>query len=464
MSGIVRYDAALFGSWGRGRWRPGPPSRIGGVSTDTRTLAEHDAFLALSGPSFDGHDFVRTAFERGASCAVVRRNWAIPSSVADKPLLRVTDPLAALQQIAGQYRASMRAEVIAVTGSVGKTTVKEMIADVLGRARRTHRSYLNRNNHIGVPLSLLGMDACTEAGVFEVGTSGPGEVVPLAALLRPDLGIVTNVGPVHLAAFGSLDAVAREKAGLLAAVAAGGVSVLDCEQSHFGLLREKAAGRILTVSMGAPADFIGQIVCAAEGTVRVVAREEEAVFPLRVGLPGEHNIRNALFAVAVGRVYGVGWDQIGAALAERLRLPMRWEKVTVAGFKIVNDAYNANPISMRAAVRAFGEGAGRDRKWLVLGTMLELGAQARAEHVALGREVAGGGWTGLLGVGEGGKWIVEGALAAGFKPGAVFECADAGEAAGSLRARARAGDAVLLKASRGVRLEQMLDVLAGRIN
>jgi len=456
------FTAQAAADWAGGRWEPRGPSLIAGVCHDSRTVRPNDLFVALTGPTFDGHDFLDDVFGRGACGAVVAEGRALPAA-AGRPLLRVDDPAAALRRLAAGYRQAVNPAVVAVTGSAGKSTVKEMTTRILATRMPAAGTRGNWNNDIGLPLSLLAMAPDTRVGVFEVGMNHPGETRRLCALLKPTWGVVTNVGPVHIEFFESVEAIAREKAEVLRSLPPDGMAVLSRECACFEVFQEAAPGRVVTVSVGgAPADY----VCRGHGPGwRELAVQERASgkeIGLRLRAPGEHNAANALLAAAVAREFGVPWDDIVRALESYAGLPMRWETRDVRGITLINDAYNANPLSMRAALRAFADLPCAGRKWLALGDMLELGALSAAEHRALGALVARGGWAGLIAVGPLGRLIAEGAAGGGMPPATIARCADNPRAAAAVAERARPGDAVLLKASRGLRLEEALGILASQ--
>jgi UDP-N-acetylmuramoyl-tripeptide--D-alanyl-D-alanine ligase len=428
---------------------PGP---ITGVSNDTRTLRPGDLFFALRGEGADGHDFVAAALAAGASAAVVAAGRLNPLPAG--ACLEVDDPAAALRRMAAGYRRALDPLMVGVTGSVGKTTVKEMIAEVLASEAPVARTRGNWNNDLGLPLSLLAMPAATRIGVFEIGMNHPGELAPLCRLLQPDWGVVTRIGPVHLEFFESVEAIAREKAVLLQSLPADGLAILNTGDPYFPILRDAAAARVATVAVGRAADYAA-VIPDPGGRLEMEERGGRR-YAVRVPLPGRHNAENALLALAAGRERGLSPEAIQAALARVRPPPMRWEASDFGGIRLVNDAYNANPMSMRAALLAFAAEPVPGRRWLVLAGMRELGHAEAAEHETLGREVASGAWAGLVTVGARGRLIAEAARAAGMDPGRVAACPDHAAAAAELSRRVRPGDAVLFKASRGERLETVL--------
>ncbi len=444
------FRAEELAAWTGGRWVGSPPPGCRGVGQDTRALPTGALFVALSGERRDGHAFVRDAFARGAAAALVDERFAAEAAPPG-PLLAVPDPRRALAALARGHRARLRAEVLGVTGSLGKTTVKEMVADVLAAAGPTARSPASWNNDIGVPLSLLAVAPDDAFAVLEAGMNHPGELAPLCALIRPAWAVMTRIGPVHTEFFDGEAAIAREKAALLRALPPDGVAVLAADEPWFELLAAEAPGRIVTLAFDADADYRAR---PADGGIEVTERDgARHVYP--VPLHGEPARRNALRAVAVGRAHGLAPDRIAAALARMRAAPMRAEVVERDGVVWINDAYNANPVSMRAALADFARRPAA-RRWIVLGGMREL-ADPAAEHRALGATLAGGPWAGVLLVGDAAAAIGEGARAGGWPADRIAQCPTPDAAAAWLAGRLRPGDAVLLKGSRMERLERVLE-------
>jgi UDP-N-acetylmuramoyl-tripeptide--D-alanyl-D-alanine ligase len=447
-------DPGDLADWSGGRWTTAPQVPLNGVCSDTRALKEGSLFVALSGPRFDAHSFVADALAKGAAAAMVRAD-RVGSLPVPHPLLAVEDPHRALQNVAAGYRRKLAPEIVAVTGSVGKTTVKELTACLLAASQPTARTRGNWNNDIGLPLSLLEMDPSTRFGVFEVGTSHPGEIAALCQILRPDWGILTNIGPVHIEFFGDQESIAREKSALLAALPDQGCAVLDLDSPFFDLFRQRTRARLVTVSMEREADYRCVSREGMASTVSILDRKRNSTGVLHVPLPGRHNALNLLMAVAVAREHNLPWDRIETALRDYRSPPMRWEREAIAGRAVINDAYNANPVSMRAALNAFAEEPFAGRRWLVLGGMLELGPHETPEHLELGRFAAQGDWAGVIVLGPLGSLVADGLESAGFDSSRVMRCSLHAEAADLLAHRTQPGDAVLLKASRGMKLEMV---------
>jgi UDP-N-acetylmuramoyl-tripeptide--D-alanyl-D-alanine ligase len=453
---MVKFSPAQLAEWTGGSWMGGIPQVIDGVSIDSRTITPGSIFFAIRGPNFDGHDFISSAVRRGACGAVVARRPG--ASNYSCPILMVDDTTCALQDAAAGYRRLLKTKIIAVTGSVGKTTVKEMLASILSRRLITAKNRGNLNNEYGVPLSVLSMEPQSAVGVFELGVNHPGEMEKLCRLLMPDYGVVTAVGPVHLEFFGSDETVAREKSFLLKLLPENGAAFMDSEQKWFDLLCSAAACRIVTVGTQKGADYSLVREKITPKTAVILEKKSGESFDFHLPLPGRHVAFNCLFAVAVARFYGLEWDVIRPGLESYQTQPMRWETGTIHGILVINDAYNANPLSMQAALQTFQSMPHPARKWLVLAGMHELGAITASAHEKTGAALARHAWTGLITVGGYGKIIAEASLKAGMDGGRVFICADHLAAAKTIIANVRPGDAVMLKASRCEKLEKVLEI------
>jgi UDP-N-acetylmuramoyl-tripeptide--D-alanyl-D-alanine ligase len=423
------------------------------VSTDSRTLQPGALFVALSGPSFDGHDFVAAAAERGAAAALVERPLA-----AQIPQIVAPDPLGALSAFAREWRRQFHIPLIGVTGSNGKTTTKELIGSILSRQGKTLVTRGNLNNHIGVPLMLLELTAEHRYAVIEMGANHVGEIAHLASLAEPTVGIVTNAGAAHLEGFGSLAGVAQGKGEMFRALPAEGVAIVNADDPFAAQWRDSSsAERVLTFGFEQPADFMAHKV-KSQGGAGGFHTEFELVTPYgsrpaSLALGGLHNLRNALGAAAAACAVGVEIDDIVAGLAAMKSVAGRLElKPALHGAFLVDDSYNANPASLKAGLDAFRSFGGV--RWLVLGEMRELGASANELHAEVGRYARQVGIERLLAVGEGSRFAVE-----AFGPGGQwFASLDAliAEASKSLTS----GVAVLIKGSRANRLERVAAALA----
>ena len=437
---MVCFRPDELARWSGGTWRNGMPGHmISGISKDTRTLRPGDLYVALRGDRFDGHAFIQQAFEKGAVGALVDSEVDASGHTA----LVVPDTLKGLQDLARGYRAQWAVEVVGITGSVGKTTVKEMCADVLSMAGETHRTSGNYNNHIGLPLTMLSMPPSARFGVFEIGMNHPGEIGYLSGLLQPKIGILTDICNAHRESFASLEAIAFEKIYLLESLPENGVAIIDRDSPWFGMVRERTKAELRTVSLGGAANVAGTKV--SEGVMRVDG------FDYAMPQPGEHTMRNALRAIALGLEVGLAPEAIAEGLMKFKAPPMRWQETQINGIQFINDAYNANPLSMRASLGTFAGQSGAGAKWAVVGGMRELGVVAEEEHSSLGVFLDGLALDGVITVGE----LAQGIAckrAVGF-----HRCADAAEAATILKENLSAGDRVLLKASRGEQLEKVLE-------
>jgi len=443
--------------------------RATGASIDTRSLTPGDLFFALPGEKADGHLYLRKAREGGAVAAVVKRGHPLPDD-GGLPLLRVEDPVDALWRLAAHVRAGLSATVVAVTGSNGKTTTKEMIgavAGTLGPAVRSEKSY---NNHLGVPLSILRADASTRTLVLELGTNHPGEIARLAALAKPRIGVVTNIGEAHLGHFGSLRAIAEEKAALLAALPEEGYAVVNGNDEFAPLLAVRTRARVCTFGrLDEPREGEDGVDVDVWGTaVRRTQRPRGVSFHLygkmrfTVPMQGLHNASNALAAVSVGFLLGAEpvamRDALRTVEAPRLRL----QRERVGGVVLVDDTYNANPASVGAAIEELAATVTDGRRVLVLGDMGELGDHCAAHHRRLGRRAAGCVdvlWT----VGPAARAAAEGALEAGMPRSRLVLSSSVEEALERSPFLPDPGDVVLLKASRAVALDRLAASLRERL-
>ncbi len=426
--------------WVSRMWNNGVPERtVSGITQDTRRLKPGDLYVAIRGEQFDGHEFVGEAFRKGASGALVQEDFPW----TENPVLRVPDTLRGLQDLARGYRRKWLGSPVGITGSVGKTTVKEMCADVLATLGETHRTAGNYNNHIGLPLSMLAMPQAARFGVFEIGMNHAGEIGELAYLLQPKIAVLTDIGNAHRESFSSLEAIAREKSKLAERVAPSGMVLLDRDSEWYGLIRRHTCASVISISFEGIADYVGRRVGASVMNVNG--------FDYVMPLPGEHIMRNALRAIALGLELGASQEQVAGALSRFKPAPMRWQETEIDEIRFINDAYNANPLSMRAGLRTFSNLEGSGGKWAVLGGMRELGEIEEEEHAALGRFIDELSLDGVIVVGERAQ------LMACTKMERFFRCAQAADAAQILKDHLKAGDRVLLKASRGDQLETVMD-------
>lgn len=444
-----------FTSWVNGV-APATDRMFSGISKDSRTLNPGELYVALVGESFDGHNFVQQAFSRGAAAALVNATWQQPAS-CDMPLIRVADTRVALGDAAAAWRQRSRACIIGITGSSGKTTTKEMVAALLSAAGPVAATKGNLNNDIGLPLSVLDMPETTQFGVFEAGMNHAGEIHYLARILKPDIAVISSIGRAHIEFFGSTEAIAHEKAELLRALSPTGAAILCRETAHFDLLRNQCPGRVVVTSLHDPsADYFGTYHPEAT-TLTLIERETGTQQTITLPLPGEHNASNLLLAYAAARTAGLSAEQARTGLL-RFALPgKRWEVHTLAERTIINDAYNANPDSMLVAIKTFLSQPRQGRSHLVLGDMLELGVFSEPFHREIGRTVAALAPATLLVIGEDAtRYLADEARRAGYPAEQILCCASTDACARMLAKHSTAHDAILLKASRGMKLENII--------
>src|SRR5215468_279193 len=431
--------------------------RVKGYSIDTRTLKPGELFFAIKGPRFDGHEFVRQALDKKAAAAVIER----PVQSGEGPVIRVSSTIEALQNLARHVRRVWGMPIIGVTGSAGKTTTKEMIAAVLGKKFTVLRSAGNLNNEFGLPLCLLRVERYQNIGVLEMGMSAKGEIRRLASIAEPNEGVVTNVNPVHLEFFKSVDEIAEAKAELLEGLHDPKVGYLNNDDSRVRAMSRKFSGKIITYGIKSVASFKVQQVqdLGLDGTAFTVhhgRRDIQFVLPLL----GQHNVANAIAAVAVGVTHEVSWDQIREALAEMKPEKMRGQVVkSREGFAVIDDSYNSNPRALSEMIRFMGKLQGYQRKILVAGEMLELGPEGSEMHRNCGREAAKAGIETIIAVQGQAADILEGAVETGMDRARLKFARDAVEAGDLLARLVKKGDAVLIKGSRGVKLEHALNTL-----
>ncbi|HSB76198.1 MAG TPA: UDP-N-acetylmuramoyl-tripeptide--D-alanyl-D-alanine ligase [Terriglobales bacterium] len=436
---------------GAGEYDPAAVAQ--GYSIDSRTLRPGELFFAVKGERLDGHDFVRQALERGAAAAVVGSD-RLSNFSSRARLIAVEETLSALQGLAGAVRRSWGKPVVGITGSAGKTTTKEAVAHLLATRFRVHKSEGNLNNHFGLPLMLLRLEPEHEVAVIEMGMSHLGEIRVLARIAQPNIGVVTCVAPVHLEFFQSVAEIARAKRELVESLPADGTAVLNADDEYVSQFGRGFAGKVVTFGVRQRASVRAEKIelRGAQGSAfEIVAggSREPATLPL----VGAHNIPNALAAVAVALEQGIPLVDAAAALADLAPAEKRGQLVEVSGATVINDCYNSNPKALDAMVDAL-LALPAQRHIVVAGEMLELGPTGPELHRACGRRMAERGVDALVGVRGAAEHMVKAAREAGMRAEFLAAPEDAGA---WLAGEARRGDAVLLKASRGVRLEKALE-------
>jgi UDP-N-acetylmuramoyl-tripeptide--D-alanyl-D-alanine ligase len=429
-----------------------------GYSIDSRTLNPGDLFIAISGERFDGHEYVQAALEKGAVGAIVQAE----KKVAGNPprLLHVEDTVKALQSLGAAARRLWGKPLLAVTGSAGKTTTKEILAHILTTRFRVMKSSGNLNNHIGLPLQLLKLEAEHDLAVVEMGMNHAGEIRALGVLAHHDLAVVTTVAPVHLEFFASLAEIARAKYEIIETLHPGGVAVLNADDEYVCQFGRDFKGKVVTFGIKRVADVSAQKINlnGAEGsTFELVVGSvgEPVTFPL----VGEHNIYNALAAAAAAMERGVPPSEAAEALSSIAPPDKRGQVLTLRGATIINDCYNSNPRALEAMIDTLAS-MKAERRILVVGEMLELGPTAETLHRESGKHAAEKKIDVVIGVRGMARAVAEAACGAGTQSQFVETPEQAGE---WLARNLRPGDAVLLKASRGVKLERALDMLQDKV-
>ncbi len=431
------------------------PESIAGISIDTRTLQPGELFWALPGAQRDGHAFVAEAHRRGACAAVVRRDWPAQGAAGPMPLIRVDDTLQALARLASWHRRHCAAVVIGITGSVGKTTTRTMIDAVLSRHAAGIESPRNYNNHIGVPLTLLALRPFHRFGVVELATSAPGEIGRLASISRPEIGVVTAVAPAHWEGFGSLEATAREKRQLVEHLPKEGFAVLNGDDPHVQTMKAFARCRSIFVGKGPHNDVRATQIVADRCGLSFRAGRQFFQLPAL----GRHHLGGALAALAVAREFGLKDAEVSEALRHWSPPPGRCRPVALGPVTLIDDTYNANPTSVRAACDLLAESFPSRRRILVLGDMLQLGKAAGRFHEEVGAYAAGSGIEWLLAVGRHADAVVHGALGGGLASQHALACRELPHACRQLAGLIDEGDVVLVKGSRGMRMERVVEWL-----
>lgn len=458
-----------------GAFHPTESAVINQFSIDSRTIQPSEIFVALQGPRFDGHDFIDAVFQRGAAGAVVSRSRFHLKQKEWAPFYRhhffilVEDPLTSLQSMAIWHRRRFHLPLVGVTGSNGKTTTKEMTASILSRRGPVLKNEGNFNNHIGLPLSLLRLKEEHQAAVLEMGISQKGEMKRLCEIAEPTVGLITNVGPAHLEFLGDLDGVAKEKGKLFQAIQVGGTGIINRDDPYLQPWEEKLTDK-WTFGLHPSADVAASAIeQQSEGTrfMLHLKRKGETkrggeMVPITLPIVGRHQVYNALAAAAVASALGLGSSEIQEGLQQFRPVALRTEILKIRGVHILLDAYNANPASMKAALEMLASyqpeahEAGSHRKIAVLGDMLELGSAADAAHLEIGKWAAQRGIDLLIAVGALAEKVVEGARQEGMAAGALFFLPDLESAQKLLQEKMQEGDCLLIKGSRGMKMERVL--------
>lgn len=430
----------------------------GGVSTDSRKVLAGDVFVAIAGEKFDGHRFLDEVAAKGVVAVVVEQG-KVPAGWNPCPVLLVPSSRVAYGQIAAGYRKEFKIPVVAVAGSNGKTTTKELITSVLKQQLVTLKSEASFNNDIGVPATLLNLSAKHEAAVLEVGTNHPGELAPLVNLIKPKYGVITSIGREHLEFFGDLVGVAQEEGCLAELLPADGRLFVNLDSPWMEQILRRAKCPVVTVSQRGRGDWSGTLIRSGLLGIELEVTSPKPDFNGVYQLPllGRHQITNALLALAVGAELGIGAAEMKRGLAECPVPKMRLQISERRGVTVLDDSYNANADSMLAALQTLVDLPCKGRRMVVIGDMAELGASAAAAHAEVGRHAADLKIDALLAVGRMGQVTASAAKVGGIQM--VKECQDTSVASSELRHWLRPGDMLLLKASRSSQVERVLEGL-----
>jgi UDP-N-acetylmuramoyl-tripeptide--D-alanyl-D-alanine ligase len=436
-------------------------AQVSRVCTDSRQVQVGDLFVAIAGEKFDAHDYLVEVARKGAAALVVARSRVgqVSSLSRTVGIIAVDDTRLALGKLASRYRADFNLPVVAIGGSNGKTTTKELLASVLRRKFPTLWSEASFNNDIGVPLTLLKLERTHGAAVIEVGTNHPGELPPLLQMVQPQFGVLTNIGREHLEFFGNLDGVAREEGWLAEFLPASGKLFINGDNVWTPGIVRRTKASVVKVGVGEGNDWCARNVRVGEDGVRFEVESPGSEFSgeYRLRVLGRHQVPNALLALAAGRELGVTPDQARRGLAECAPPKMRLQIWEASGVRVLDDSYNANADSVLAALQTLHDLPRAGRRVAVLGDMAELGAHTAEAHREIGRRCAELGVHRLVAVGRFARETAGAARAAGLKD--VEEFADVPTAAAAVKRLVRPGDLVLLKASRTTGLEKVGEML-----
>ena len=438
------------------------PAIITGVSTDSRSINNGDLFIALEGNNFNGHNFVGEAIEKGAKGVVVRRGGPLKNGTDTKNgvcpyfCIEVPDTLKALGDIAHYHRMRFNIPVIGVTGSNGKTTTKDMLAHILGLKYRVLKNHGTFNNFIGVPLTILKLTKEHEVCVIEMGANHAGEIARLTDIARPNIGIITNIGPSHIEYFKDLETIAQAKAEIFQKFTKDGIAIWNADDGMLSGLYQTLNCKKKTFGQAAGCYYQAANIEYAEGAWRFILNMDK---PINVKLLGRHNVYNALAAIAASDTLGVKYGDIFLSLSNFKGPSMRMEILQAGGITIINDSYNSNPKSMESAINVLANFNAYGRKILVSGDMLELGEVSRYFHNQIGLSVFNSGIDVFIVVGEMSKEAAGAAISSGMSKDSIYYCKDSKSAGELLLKIAHAGDVVLIKGSRAMKMENVCSTI-----
>ncbi len=434
--------------------------RFTGVSTDTRNLKRGDLFIAIKGPNFDGHEFISEAMKKGAKGAIVSRDLAphpFPLPCGERAgegfvIIRIEDTLKAFGAIATFHRRRFDIPVIAVTGSNGKTTTKEMLALILSLKYKVLKNDGTENNFVGVPQTLLRLDNTHEIAVIELGTNHFGEIAYLAEIVQPNCGMIINIGPAHLEFFGSVENVMREKLDLLKRIGEEGPAIVNGEDVGLVSAAKKMCEEVVTFGFSKGCDFMADRIDDSGYGMNFALNGR---YTVKVRMLGRHNIYNALAAIAAGSLYGVEAQEAAKALEGFVLPKLRMEYTACGGIDFIFDCYNSNPLSMTSAIETLRDMSAKRRRVVVAGDMLELGEAAPELHREIGKLAAKAKIDILMGVGPLSRYILESAREGGIGGDSLLHFENSVEASKALKNILKEGDLVLVKGSRGMKMEEI---------
>lgn len=432
------------------------------VTTDSRTVKNGDFFVPLVGEKFDGHDYIFSSFERGVSGCFTHKHT---KGFDGKNVIKVEDTLVALRKLSAYYRQKFDIPFVGITGSVGKTSTKDMVSGVLSQRYNVHKTQGNFNNEIGVPLTIFNLESSHEAAVIEMGMSGFGEISRLTSIVKPDIAIITNIGLSHIEKLGSRQNILKAKMEILEGLKEKGLVILNGDDNLLNGLKDLLKYRTVFYGMEDGLDYQAYNISSQGemGTSFEIAIGNNN-YRVHVPVPGIHNIHNALAAIAVGVELKVPIDYIIKGIGEFLPGKMRLNIIDINGIKIINDAYNASPQSMEAAINVLKDVAnGNSRTIAVLGDMLELGDISIKAHRDVGKYAVSKDTSYIVAVGEKAKDIAEGAIEAGAKKEQVLHFKDNTEAGKFLINFTIPGDVLVVKGSRGMKMEEIVNLLTRQL-
>jgi len=436
----------------------GPETEIdpAGISTDSRTIGEGQFFLPIKGVNFNGEEFIEAAFKNGAM-GTFTTQYAIRNTQYDKVIIRVKDTTDALQRLAHYNRMRFKVPVVGVTGSNGKTTVKDMIAKVLSSKFNVLKNEGTKNNHIGVPLTLLRLNNSHDMCVVEMGANHYGEIRLLAGITSPTVAVITNIGPSHLEFLRDLKGVFAAKREVLDTLKSGSLAVINGDDEYLSKIKSKVF-KVMRFGFNLTNDFHASSVSAEPPGIKFTLNDRS---PFTLNLIGLHNVYNALAAIAVAYNFDISYPDTKKALSEYSPADMRLNARQVGDVTVIDDAYNSNPSSMRSAIEALAGYPAKGR-WIVSADMLELGQREEEFHKTIGETIARSGFSGLITFGPLSRHTSSRALECGMDKKRVWHCSDRAKIADILKKSMDKGDAVLVKGSRAMKMEEVVEKLKGR--